>query len=73
MTSSCATSAGDYGDRGDQGLEVILLLCAYSLLSRTAIELLRGNHEDQNLMAIHGLLNEASPSLECQVVGPHER
>ena len=49
---------GDYVDRGQQGLEVIMTLLMFVMLYPNAIYLNRGNHEDAVLNARYGFIKE---------------
>eukprot|EP01060_Flectonema_neradi_P035472 TRINITY_DN6538_c1_g3_i1.p1 TRINITY_DN6538_c1_g3~~TRINITY_DN6538_c1_g3_i1.p1 ORF type:complete len:332 (+),score=49.00 TRINITY_DN6538_c1_g3_i1:887-1882(+) len=50
---------GDYVDRGDQGCEVVLLLCGWLLCDPTSLTILRGNHEDRSITLRYGFAEEA--------------
>ena len=50
---------GDYVDRGDQGCEVVLLLCAHMICDPSSIQMLRGNHEDRAITTMYGFADEA--------------
>ena len=50
---------GDYVDRGDQGCEVVLLLCGWLLCDPTSLIMLRGNHEDRSITLRYGFAEEA--------------
>ena len=49
---------GDYVDRKYRGLEIMCLLMAYTIKSRSHIFLLRGNHEASEVNEIHGFKDE---------------
>ncbi len=49
---------GDYVDRGQQGLECIMLLLTYKVVYPDQIFLLRGNHECQSVNAAYGFMAE---------------
>lgn len=49
---------GDYVDRGDKSLEVILLLCLFKLKYPSQFYLLRGNHESMNITRMYGFYEE---------------
>eukprot|EP01064_Diplonema_japonicum_P033945 TRINITY_DN6846_c0_g1_i1.p1 TRINITY_DN6846_c0_g1~~TRINITY_DN6846_c0_g1_i1.p1 ORF type:complete len:344 (+),score=47.06 TRINITY_DN6846_c0_g1_i1:152-1033(+) len=50
---------GDYVDRGDQGCEVVLLLCSWMLTDPSSLTMLRGNHEDRSITGMYGFYEEA--------------
>lgn len=49
---------GDYVDRGTDGVEVILVLCAYKVLHPNSVHLNRGNHEDVLVNQSYGFQKE---------------
>jgi hypothetical protein len=49
---------GDYTDRGVYGIEVIYTLMRLKLANPDRVHLIRGNHEDVNLVARYGFLAE---------------
>lgn len=49
---------GDYTDRGRYGIEVIYTLLRLKIASPERVHLVRGNHEDLNLVARYGFLAE---------------
>lgn len=49
---------GDYTDRGRYGIEVIYTLLRLKLANPERVHLVRGNHEDLNLVARYGFLAE---------------
>eukprot|EP01061_Rhynchopus_euleeides_P020571 TRINITY_DN33451_c0_g1_i1.p1 TRINITY_DN33451_c0_g1~~TRINITY_DN33451_c0_g1_i1.p1 ORF type:complete len:396 (+),score=109.16 TRINITY_DN33451_c0_g1_i1:172-1188(+) len=50
---------GDYVDRGPQGCEVVLLLCAHMICDPATLHMLRGNHEDRQITTMYGFADEA--------------
>uniref|UniRef100_A0A0N4ZUY9 Serine/threonine-protein phosphatase n=1 Tax=Parastrongyloides trichosuri TaxID=131310 RepID=A0A0N4ZUY9_PARTI len=49
---------GDYVDRGDNSLEVILMLLALKIKYPSSIHLLRGNHELKHINRVYGFREE---------------
>jgi hypothetical protein len=49
---------GDYTDRGSYGVEVLYTLFRLKLASPAQVHMVRGNHEDIDLVARYGFLNE---------------
>ncbi|KNC52834.1 serine/threonine protein phosphatase [Thecamonas trahens ATCC 50062] len=49
---------GDFVDRGDQGTEVFLSLCAFLILMPNAVFLNRGNHETLEMNQTYGFMKE---------------
>jgi len=50
---------GDFVDRGDEGVEVMLVLLTMKVLHPEHIHLDRGNHEDVSISAAYGFKSEA--------------
>ena len=55
---------GDFCDRGNQSLEVILLLFALKIKYPDFIYLIRGHHEDKNINEFYGLGTECTEKLK---------
>ena len=55
---------GDFCDRGNQSLEVILLLFALKRIYPDFIYLIRGHHEDKNINEFYGLGTECTEKLK---------
>eukprot|EP01061_Rhynchopus_euleeides_P017626 TRINITY_DN29265_c0_g1_i1.p1 TRINITY_DN29265_c0_g1~~TRINITY_DN29265_c0_g1_i1.p1 ORF type:complete len:761 (+),score=269.98 TRINITY_DN29265_c0_g1_i1:54-2336(+) len=51
---------GDYVDRGESGVEVLLILLVLSLLHPDCVHLNRGNHEDRRINAKYGFGEECA-------------
>lgn len=49
---------GDYVDRGARSVEVVLTLLALKIISPKHMTMLRGNHEDEQIMLLYGFYDE---------------
>eukprot|EP00796_Vickermania_ingenoplastis_P001007 gene1007-599_t len=49
---------GDYVDRGSRSIEVIVTLMALKIVCPSHMTLLRGNHEDEQIMVLYGFFDE---------------
>lgn len=49
---------GDYVDRGARSVEVMVTLMALKIISPSHFTLLRGNHEDEQIMLLYGFFDE---------------
>ncbi|KAK7196559.1 protein phosphatase 1 catalitic subunit [Novymonas esmeraldas] len=49
---------GDYVDRGARSVEVVVTLLALKLISPGHMTMLRGNHEDEQIMLLYGFYDE---------------
>jgi len=50
---------GDFVDRGENGVEVLITLLCYMLLDPNVVHLNRGNHEDHHCTARYGFMQES--------------
>ena len=58
---------GDYVDRGDYSVEVILLLYALKVLFPKHINMIRGNHECESITAVYGFKRECYSFLSARL------
>ncbi|KAG5509054.1 hypothetical protein JKF63_06062 [Porcisia hertigi] len=49
---------GDYVDRGARSVEVLVTLLALKIISPRRMTMLRGNHEDEQIMLLYGFYDE---------------
>ena len=49
---------GDFVDRGEEGVEVLLILCALAVANKDSVVLNRGNHEDPRICTLYGFKEE---------------
>lgn len=49
---------GDYVDRGARSVEVVVTLLALKIISPQRLTMLRGNHEDEQIMLLYGFYDE---------------
>ena len=60
---------GDYVDRGENSLEVFLLLLALKVRHPKHLYLLRGNHESDSMTSVYGFRAEVRRRLNKQIFG----
>ena len=58
---------GDYVDRGDNSVEVILLLYSLKTLFPDHIKLIRGNHECESITSVYGFRRECCSYLSARL------
>ena len=49
---------GDYADRGPDGVEILYVLMKLKVCNRNQVFLIRGNHEDEEILEKHGFKEE---------------
>lgn len=49
---------GDYVDRGARSIEVVITLLALKIINPSKMTMLRGNHEDEQIMLLYGFFDE---------------
>jgi serine/threonine-protein phosphatase PP1 catalytic subunit len=60
---------GDYVDRGQNSIEVFLLLVALKVRHPDCIYMLRGNHESESMTSVYGFRAEVRRRLNKQIFG----
>ena len=60
---------GDYVDRGQNSLEVFLLLVALKVRHPNSLYMLRGNHESESMTSVYGFRAEVRRRLNKQIFG----
>ncbi|KAH0791765.1 serine/threonine-protein phosphatase PP2A-2 catalytic subunit-like [Histomonas meleagridis] len=49
---------GDYVDRGDQSVEVLMVICILKIMYKDSFFMIRGNHESMSITEVYGFRNE---------------
>ena len=49
---------GDYVDRGDKSVEVLMLICVFKIMYKDSFYMLRGNHESMGITDMYGFRSE---------------
>ncbi|CCW65477.1 unnamed protein product [Phytomonas sp. EM1] len=58
---------GDYVDRGPRSIEVMITLLVLKIISPSSITMLRGNHEDEQIMLLYGFFDECKRRYSIQL------